>query len=477
MSQEMRPAGEPVAPAGRWAWLADGVRSAVFLRPRRLQADVGPWAVAGLMLAGYALAVAIQRLMMDGEVRFYWPAISWGWLSSFLMLWLCWLVVRSAAGPTGGAARVATLFAVLTAQRLCVSVPAAMLSLLVLRFGPEGTQSAGHWIHWGISAAVLGWLALASVWLLARQAGCWRTRIVVMLVVLLNVALYTGLRGPSFWYPAPEDTASAEAEPEPETFRLTQEVMEAQSATLVEALDAVGPQRSGRVDLYTITFAPYADEDVFSRETAMVSEVMRTRFDAAGHQVQLQNHRGTAASMPWATPLNLQRAIERAAQRMDPDEDILFLHLTSHGARSGQLSAGFHPVEVDELTPQQLRGWLDAAGIRHSVVSISACFSGSWIAPLGAPGTLVMTAADAEHTSYGCGRKSPLTFFGRAMYDEQLRLHTRSFEAAHAAARKLIEQREKEAGKSDGYSNPQIAMGAQIRERLARLEAELAALP
>jgi hypothetical protein len=84
-----------------------------------------------------------------------------------------------------------------------------------------------------------------------------------------------------------------------------------------------------------------------------------------------------------------------------------------------------------------------------------------------------MTAADAEHTSYGCGRLSELTFFGRAVYDEQLRRHTRSFEAAHAAARPLIEQREQQAGKTDGYSNPQIRAGSAIRARLALLQARL----
>jgi hypothetical protein len=83
-----------------------------------------------------------------------------------------------------------------------------------------------------------------------------------------------------------------------------------------------------------------------------------------------------------------------------------------------------------------------------------------------------MTAADAEHTSYGCGHKSELTFFGRAMYGEQLRT-THSFEVAHAQARKVIEQREKEAGKTDGYSNPQIAVGEAIRPKLAALAARL----
>ena len=80
------------------------------------------------------------------------------------------------------------------------------------------------------------------------------------------------------------------------------------------------------------------------------------------------------------------------------------------------------------------------------------------------------------------GVTSNPTIFQKAIsagdvYDEQLRSSTRSFEAAHAAARKVIEQREQEAGKTDGYSNPQIAVGTEIKARLAELEARLAAVP
>ena len=89
--------------------------------------------------------------------------------------------------------------------------------------------------------------------------------------------------------------------------------------------------------------------------------------------------------------------------------------------------------KVDSVTPQALRRWLAGAGVRWRVVSVSACYSGSWIAPLADAGSLVMTAAAADHTSYGCGKKSELTFFGRAVFDEELR-RTWSFEQAHAAA-------------------------------------------
>jgi hypothetical protein len=153
---------------------------------------------------------------------------------------------------------------------------------------------------------------------------------------------------------------------------------------------------------------------------------------------------------------------------MDRDRDVLFLHLTSHGGRDGKLANDTWPLKTEAVTPEMLKGWLDEAGVRWRVISVSACYSGSWIAPLAGDGTLVMTAADADHTSYGCGKRSELTFFGRAMYEEALR-KTWSFTEAHAFARKVIEAREQEAGKSDGYSNPQISAGTGIRAVLEKL--------
>jgi hypothetical protein len=229
--------------------------------------------------------------------------------------------------------------------------------------------------------------------------------------------------------------------------------------------------------MYTITFAPYEGEEVFRRESNMVAGVMARRFDAAGRGLQLINHRKTVEQLPWATPLNLRRAIEGIGAVMDRDEDVLFIHLTSHGASDGELAADFWPLDVEPVVPPDLKRWLDAAGINYRVLSISACFAGNWIAPLAADGTLVMTASDADHTSYGCGKKSELTFFGRAMYDEQLRITTRSFTEAHAAARTIIKQREAEAGKDDGYSNPQIKVGGKIVPVLERMNKRLAEKP
>ena len=200
----------------------------------------------------------------------------------------------------------------------------------------------------------------------------------------------------------------------------------------------------------------------------MVKDLLEERFHARDRVVRLVNNRATAAELPWATTLNLERSLRALADAMDKDRDVLVMYLTSHGGADFKLAAENWPLEVKDLTAEQLRKVLDDLGVRNRVIAVSACYSGGWIEPLQSDDTLIMTAADKEHTSYGCGSKSPLTFFGRAVFDEQLR-KTLSFEEAFNAAVPLIKQREIEAKKDDGFSNPQISVGANTRVVLDQL--------
>lgn len=454
-------------PGALGAWWRQGVRTAFFMRPSWQGLQATPATLAWLVAALFGFGVLAQRLTIPGPATVLWGALQSGWLWSVVTVWVCWWQVpRGAPQATGAQApRAAALFAMSVAQAFALELLLAVPLTALARHGAvlDGLDSWATWAVWGLP---LAWSVAAQAVLVWRaSARRIAVRVVGMLLLGGVLVLNQWAPPPSVWY-ADTDTAQG-----PEPMRLTQPMFEAQAQLLSDQLAAIAPQRPAAIDVYSITFAPYADEDVFLRESRMVTSVMAERFGAAGRTLQLVNHRETVQELPWATPLNLQRTIRRMAQQMDRDHDVLFIHLTSHGARSGQLAAAFLPLSVDTLTPQMLKGWLDEAGIRHRIVSVSACYSGSWIEPLAGEYTLVMTAADADHTSYGCGRKSPLTYFGRAMFDEQLR-HTGLFEASHAEARRLIEQREKDAGKTDGFSNPQIRVGAQMREQLVRLQAQ-----
>lgn len=459
-------------------WLREGARTALLAAPRWERLQVHPLLLLGLLAGNILLAIGAQRLWIDGAAVFNWQPLLSGWLTTCATAWICFgLRPRSDHAWPEKAPGAGHLFGLLIAQGWLITLVYGGLWFGFNRVFGENAFYKGEfgayslYLMWGIWLAFLGWQSLANGLLLARGTG---RKALAFAAVLLLCALYVveSTQGhENFWM------ADAPAAPEYEKPRsrleLTQDLMEQQPLLLSERLQALQAQRAGVIDVYALTFAPYANEDVFRRESAVVAEVLQQRFDAAGRTLQLVNHAETVTEWPWATSLNLQRAIEHVAQLMDREEDVFFIHLTSHGAQNGDLAAQFWPMTVEHITPQQLRRWLDEAGIRHRVISVSACYSGSWIEPLADENTLVMTAADAEHTSFGCGRRSELTYFGRAVFDEQLRTRTRSFEEAHAAARVLIDEREKEAGKDDGYSNPQIRTGSAVAGRLQTLREQL----
>ena len=67
---------------------------------------------------------------------------------------------------------------------------------------------------------------------------------------------------------------------------------------------------------------------------------MDQRFDTAGRSLRLVNNDGTLRDYPLATVSNLQRALAAVAQRMDPQEDVLVLYLTTHGSRDAEAPLG-----------------------------------------------------------------------------------------------------------------------------------------
>src|SRR5258708_27798304 len=100
-------------------------------------------------------------------------------------------------------------------------------------------------------------------------------------------------------------------------------------------------------------------------------------------------------------------SLQAAANGMDADNDILFLILTSHGSRAGLAVKAGRLTQT--LTPYNLADMLARTGMRYKVVVISACYSGVFIPRLANPHTLVITAAESDHPSFGCRGKTQRT--------------------------------------------------------------------
>ena len=82
------------------------------------------------------------------------------------------------------------------------------------------------------------------------------------------------------------------------------------------------------------------------------------------------------------------------------------MYFTSHGTPQGMV------IGDAILTPNQMRDMVGSAcGERPTVVVMSACYSGLFVASLQGPNRIVMTAARPDRTSFGCGEMDHYTFF------------------------------------------------------------------
>ena len=157
-----------------------------------------------------------------------------------------------------------------------------------------------------------------------------------------------------------------------------------------------------------VSFGLFGDQGVFRREGA--AQIVESRFGHGSVVVRFNTKTGGGASIK-----SLAATLQAEAKKMDRDTDILFLVLTSHGSPDGlAITAG---RRAETLRPSTLAEMLDQTGVQHKVVIISACYSGVFIPRLANSDTLVITAADADHASFGCEDKAQWTYFGDAFFN------------------------------------------------------------
>lgn len=249
-----------------------------------------------------------------------------------------------------------------------------------------------------------------------------------------------------------------------------------QPQLLRETLARLQGERPGVADLYFVGFAGQANEKVFANEIRYVRDLFDERFDTRGRSVALVNSPETVAHTPLANAHNLEKVLLDVGRRMNPDEDILFLYLTSHGSKTFDLSVSFWPMPLNNLPATRLKELLDRAGIRNRVVVVSACYSGGFVDALKDDHSLIIAAARRDRTSFGCGTESEFTYFGEAYFVDSLSRGT-SFVRSFDEAKGIVAARETREQQGQDPSEPQMFLGEALKPRLESLEARLAGLP
>jgi hypothetical protein len=239
-----------------------------------------------------------------------------------------------------------------------------------------------------------------------------------------------------------------------------------QPSRIAAAVDRVEPNTGKQPAVFFVGFAGDGDQNIFKREAVFAQSVIADHFGSADRSMELINDVDDRDSYPLATVSGLTDALRLLAERMNPDQDVLVLTLTSHGSREG-LAVTNGSLPLLQLGPTELRQALDEAGIKWRVVIVSACYSGVFLEPLETDSTLIATASDSEHSSFGCADDRDLTYFGEAFFKDSIPT-TPSLEAAFKKAADLIQRRE--TAEHLEHSNPQLYVGPAIRQKLAPLE-------
>jgi hypothetical protein len=437
--------------------LLDGLALMALRGPRDLRATPRQLFLLYYLTLLVGLAYDVSAVGIDGG-RFDWyalPSLSFWALALLLASW--WL-----SGPAPGSASGLALALAGFALVLWASVASSLLALAADRWaGVENWYGALSWLPlaWAALAFGVAALRLGAVRGVRRRGG-------VFLVAALAMLLPQAAVDPAnrLWVAAAEadaDTATGPGAPQSE------QTLYGQIDLLNDALDAIAPAQSGVTELFTISFAGDGEQDVFLNEATGADAVMASVFDSGEHSVVLANSLAHAQDHPFATVSALQRALAAVADRMNGDEDVLALFLTSHGTPDHHLVVSLPPYDFADLTPESLRALLDEAGIRYRVIIVSSCYAGGFLETLAGPDTMVITASAADRTSFGCRDGADWTDFGRAYFSEAL-ARTASFEGAFRIASRRIAERE--AKEKLTPSLPQISVGAGIRDQLQRLE-------
>ena len=314
------------------------------------------------------------------------------------------------------------------------------------------------------------WLALACLSAALRfTLPNLPRRLLASVITLTLIALPLGViyRQYNLWNPPFDEAASNQMN----SGLANEDNFYSQQKLLDRELAALQSERQGVTDVYFIGMAGYSEQDVFMKEVDAVARLFRERFDADGRTIRLVNNNKTLASSPIASATSLKAALHRVAQTMNKDEDVLFLFLTSHGSEKHHFALELWPINFNPLDPTRLRRMLDESGIKHRVVVVSACYSGGFVNALKNDNTLVISASAPDKNSFGCSNENDWTYFGQAYFNEALR-NTYSFTEAFHLAKPQIDAREKKQNFTP--SNPQIALGAAMRDKLVLLEQQYA---
>ncbi|MEL6959062.1 MAG: C13 family peptidase [Pseudomonadota bacterium] len=207
---------------------------------------------------------------------------------------------------------------------------------------------------------------------------------------------------------------------------------------------------------FLFSWGMYGDP-VFDRDVITFNRAYGAAFGSPAGSAQ---YGVNAASLSDPDPAAISADLTRLATAAVDGEDLVVVMLTSHGVPDRIVVQPRQGGEIFDLTADDLANLLSPLSSDQQILILQACFSGSLIDELRSPNRIILTAASADRSSFGCSPESDNTWFikalNRAMGEggswQQIFERTRALVAADEAAQGVP------------ASNPQRFVGTNMRE-------------
>ena len=338
---------------------------------------------------------------------------------------------------------------------VAIGLVGALLSSVVEREAGYLSSAwyAGHLAVFAWATAATGRLIYASAPGLSaiRRAAALGAAMLALLACLHGAALHDRLQIAHY--------ESAETEPYRDID--AEALWTAQGPLVARAAERIASARSPGGDVHVVSIAAGGGQDIFGREARAVGALLQSRFGGQGGPTVLSNAWDDLGRVPMANRTNIAAVLRAVGEGFDPARDLAIVYLTAHGGTDASLGTDLpdhsrlRPVDAAFLAKA-----LEQAGVTRRLIVVSACYSGSWIAPLQSPDTVVLTAARADRTSFGCDDRREYTWFGEALLEGPLG-EGASLAEASAALKERIDAAERESDLQP--SLPQTFVGANMR--------------
>lgn len=235
----------------------------------------------------------------------------------------------------------------------------------------------------------------------------------------------------------------------------------AQPRLLAKAVMPLAVQAPTKPSIFILALATGGSQQLFGREARAVLGELKGKYGDEAHSALFSNARNDLLAVPLANRTNLEGAIAAIRAGYDPRRDLAVIFLTSHGGRDAALSTDLPDyTQLSPISAEFLAKTLNGAKITRRVVIVSACYSGTWIAPLASPDTIVITASATDRTSFGCDDSRRYTVFGQAVLESVLDRGA-SLRDAFAEIKSRVAREEETSGAEP--SLPQVYVGKNMR--------------